>query len=134
MVSLAAFCVGETCLVLKTRNHFMISFTRPTCPSSNRTFIPWGCVLDFVRISFTIPSVNVPVLWCCFKTIFTRNPGEMFFRSCPFKWIPLFHYDHFKSQVVSRILKISYWCKHSPNRKVMHVRMWLQQHDDHFNC
>ena len=39
----------------------MISFTRPIAPLSKRTLIPWGCVGDFVRISFTTPLVNLPV-------------------------------------------------------------------------
>ncbi len=38
-----------------------ISFTRPTCPVSSRTLIPWGCVGDEVRIWVTIPTVRLPV-------------------------------------------------------------------------
>ena len=37
------------------------SLTLPTCPSARRTLMPCGCVLDFVKRSLTIPSVNLPV-------------------------------------------------------------------------
>jgi hypothetical protein len=51
-----------------------ISLTRPTSPVSSRTFIPCGCLEDFVRISLTIPSVRLPVRWSSFNTIFTCIP------------------------------------------------------------
>jgi len=43
-----------------------IFLTRPTAPLSRRTLMPWGWVGDFVRISFTIPSVSLPDRWSCF--------------------------------------------------------------------
>jgi len=58
-------------------------FTLPTWPSSRRTLIPWGCVADFVRISRTTPSVSRPVLWSCFNTMETFNPGRMSARFIP---------------------------------------------------
>ena len=58
-----------------------ISFTRPTSPVSRRTLIPWGCVADFVKTSFTIPLVRVPLRWSCFCTIRTSEPGRILFLS-----------------------------------------------------
>ena len=55
-------------------HYFIIDCTLPTLPSVSRTLIPWGWVELLVRISLTMPSVNMPLRWCCFKTIFTRMP------------------------------------------------------------
>ncbi len=59
----------------KLLHYFIIDCTLPTLPSVSRTLIPWGWVEVLVRMSLTIPSVNIPLCWCCFKTIFTRMPG-----------------------------------------------------------
>ena len=54
-----------------------ISLTLPISLLSNRTLIPCGWVGDFVKMSFTIPSVNLLVFWSFFKTIRTLVPGLM---------------------------------------------------------
>lgn len=58
--------------------------TRPISPLSNRTLIPWGCIGDFVKMSFTTPSVSFPEGWFCFNTIKTLNPGFISPRFVPF--------------------------------------------------
>ena len=60
------------------------SFTLPISPLSKRTLIPWGWVGDFVRMSFTIPSVNFPDRWFFFNTIRTDWPGFIFTRFVAF--------------------------------------------------
>ena len=55
-------------------HYLIIDCTLPTLPSVSRTLIPWGWVELLVRISLTMPSVNLPLRWSCFKTIFTRIP------------------------------------------------------------
>ena len=57
------------------RHYFIIDCTLPTLPSISRTLIPWGWVELLVRTFLTMPSVNLPFRWSCFKTIFTRIPG-----------------------------------------------------------
>lgn len=52
-------------------------FTLPTRPLVNLTFIPWGWVADFVRISRTMPSVSFPLLWSCFSTMETVKPARI---------------------------------------------------------
>jgi hypothetical protein len=37
--------------------------------------IPCGWEAELVKISFTIPSVNLPVGWSCLRTMWTRDPG-----------------------------------------------------------
>ncbi len=54
-----------------------IFFTRPTCPSVSRTFMPCGCVGLLVSMSFTTPSVSFPVRWSFFNTMETSTPAFM---------------------------------------------------------
>jgi hypothetical protein len=42
-------------------SYSIIFSTLPTMPFSRRTLIPRGCVGEFVRISFTTPSVSFPL-------------------------------------------------------------------------
>jgi hypothetical protein len=67
----------------------MISITLPTSPVSKRTFMPWGCWGDFVRISFTTPRVRLPVRWSAFNTTSTVKPVRIFFRCWPFTLLEL---------------------------------------------
>lgn len=60
-----------------------ISTTLPTVPSFSRTFIPWGWVAEFVRISATMPRVLLPVRWSCFLTTSTVEPTRTEDRSLP---------------------------------------------------
>lgn len=53
--------------------------TRPIFPSVNLTLIPCGWKEEFVRISFTTPTVLFPVFWSAFKTISTVKPDVMSF-------------------------------------------------------
>ena len=66
-------CCGRT--NHSVRYYFVIDCTLPTLPSVSLTLIPWGWVELLVRIFLTMPSVNLPLRWSCFKTIFTRIPG-----------------------------------------------------------
>src|SRR5699024_12512293 len=45
--------------------------TRPTCPSSRRTLIPWGWNSDLVNKSFISSLVGLLVRLSCFNPIFT---------------------------------------------------------------
>ena len=62
------------CKILFLWCYFIIECTLPIFPSVRRTLIPWGCVELLVSMFLTVPSVSFPLLWCCFKTIFTRVP------------------------------------------------------------
>ena len=54
-------------------------WTLPIFPLSNSTLIPWGWTWLEVRILFTLPSVNFPVRWSCFWTIWTIMPMDILF-------------------------------------------------------
>src|SRR3990172_10221089 len=66
---------SKACNSAKLLHYFIIDCTLPTLPSVSHTLIPWGWIELLVRISLTIPSVNLPLRWSCFKTIFTRMPS-----------------------------------------------------------
>ena len=57
--------------------------TRPTCPSSSITLMPWGWVGLFVRMRRTTPRVRLPVGWSFLSTISTCCPGRMSARRLP---------------------------------------------------
>ncbi len=78
-------------LLLQSGYSRNIFFTRPTSPLSNRTLIPYRCAGEFVKISFTVPSVSFPVRWSIFNTIDTRNPDFISDRL-----IPSIHYSPMK--------------------------------------
>lgn len=54
--------------------------------------MPWGWEGEFVRMSFTTPSVSFPVLWSFFKTILTASPGEIFRLCLPSRLFSIFLY------------------------------------------
>ncbi len=70
-------------------------FTRPICPFSRRILIPCGCVGDLVRMSFTIPSVSLPVRWSFFNTIETGIPGLISERLVPSMFLNVVMDQHF---------------------------------------
>ena len=61
-----------------------MTWTLPTWPSVNRTFIPCGWLLEFVKMSFTVPLVSFPLRWSAFSTMSTEVPGVISFRFLPF--------------------------------------------------